>query len=209
VLRVSGGLDWRTGRAELSLQPNFALAMLDGEDNHQVVGVDLAGTWYATDRTQASFIVRNSQTRYAEGLEVLDVDTTMLGLSAQYAAGGMPRVQWVGALTFGGDDAVEPGSPYGRDLFGARVGAIVDFGGGHAMLASVASLTAEYDGQFIVPGTREDDQLGATLGYEWGGLRARGWTVRAQLNYVDNSSTVALYDYDRVDAGVSLRKEFK
>jgi tetratricopeptide (TPR) repeat protein len=208
TLRLSGGLDWRTGKAELSLQPNFAMAMLDGEDNHQVVGLDLAGTWYATGRTQASFIVRNSQTRYAEGLEVLDVDTTMLGVSAQYAMTGMPRVQWVGALTFGGDDAVEPGSPYGRDLFGARAGAIVDFGSGHAMLASLATLTADYDGVFFGD-TREDDQLGASLGYEWGGLRARGWTVRAQLNYVDNSSTVALYDYDRVDAGVSLRKEFK
>ena len=77
------------------------------------------------------------------------------------------------------------------------------------MLAAVASLSSDYDGQFFVPGGREDDQLLTMLGYEWGGLRARGWTLRAQLSYVDNASTVAIYDYNRLDAGLSLRREFR
>ena len=58
-------------------------------------------------------------------------------------------------------------------------------------------------------GSRSDDQLIGTLGYDWARWRALGWTVRAQLNYIDNSSNVALYDYDRIDAGLSVRREFR
>jgi tetratricopeptide (TPR) repeat protein len=204
VLRLAGGVDWRPGAFELSLQPNFAAVLLDGDDNHQVAGMDLAGTWHR-ERAQWSLNLRASQTRHADGLEILDVDTLIAGVAVQYAAA--PRTRLMTVLTFGTDDAVEAGSPYGRDLFGGRIGAIFEVGRGHALMASLASVSSSYDGTF--PGTRDDDQLGATLGYEWGGWRLRGWSVRTQLNYVDNRSTVALYDYDRLDAGVSVRKEFK
>ena len=206
VLRVAGALEWRPNVYELSLAPNFAMAMLDGEDNHQVVGVDLAGTRHF-DRARVSLNARSAQTRYADGLEVLDVDTLVFGVAAQYTTTAMPRVQYLGALTFGSDDAVEPGSAFGRDITGARVGAVIDFGGGHAMLAALSFLTADYDPSAF--GDRSDDQLAANFGYEWGGWRAVGWTLRGTLNYTDNSSTVALYEYDRLDAGVSIRKEFR
>ncbi len=207
VLRLAGGADWRPGRYEFSLQPNYAMAMLDGEDNHRVAGIDASGTWHG-NRAQASLIVRSSQTRYADGLEVLDVDTFVYGVTGQYTPRSMPRAQLTAGVTFGSDDAVEAGSPYGRDIFGGRLGASFGFGNAHSVTASVATVTAGYDGVFFGD-DRDDDQFGAALGYEWGGWRARGMTLRVQLNYTDNSSTVDLYDYDRLDAGVSLRKEFK
>jgi tetratricopeptide (TPR) repeat protein len=207
VLRVAGGAEWRPGQVELSLQPNFATAKLDGEDNHQVAGIDFAGIWHLT-RAQASLNVRSSRTRYADGLEVLDVDTLVYGLAAQFTPLALPRLQLLGSFTLGGDDAVEALSPYGRDLSGARVGAMVGFGASHSLLVSASTLMADYDGLFFGD-RRDDEQLALALGYEWGGLRLRGWTLRAQLNYVDNTSSVALYDYDRLDAGVSLRREFR
>ena len=209
VLQLAGGVDWRPGRLELSLKPNFALAMLDGEDNQQVAGLDASGTWHTSDRAQLSLNLRSGQTRYAEGLEVLDVDTFVFGIAATFIPRSLPRLQLFSAATLGSDDAVEPGSPYGRDISGGRIGATMAFGRGHTLLAALSSVSSDYDGQFFVPARREDDQLGVTLGYEWGGWRTRGMSLRVQLNYTDNSSTVELYDYDRIDAGVSLRKEFK
>jgi len=207
VLRVGGAVEWRPNQYEFSLRPNFAMSMLDGADNSQVVGVDLAGTRHF-EAAQVSLNVRSGQTRYADGLEVLDVDTLVYGVAAQYTTRSMPRVQYLGAITLGSDDAVESGSPYGRDIAGVRAGAVVDFGGGHALLVSVGMLAADYDGTFFGE-ERSDDQLSGTLGYEWGGWRAVGWTVRGQLNYADNSSSVALYDYNRIDAGLSIRREFR
>lgn len=208
VLRLAGGVEWRPGAVELSLQPNFGMVLLDGEDNHQVIGLDVAGIWHASERSQLSLNLRNSQTRYADGIEVLDVDTLALGIASQYTPASMPRVQLAAAVTLGGDDAVEPGSPYGRDLAGGRLGAVVGFGRSHTLLVSLASVSSDYDGLFF-GGAREDDQLGMSVGYEWGGLRGSGWTLRTQANYVDNSSTVTLYDYGRLDVGLSVRKEFR
>lgn len=207
-LRAAGAVEWRPGAVELSLQPNFAAVLLDGEDNHQVAGVDAVATWHG-DRSQWSLNARAGQTRYADGLEVLDVDTLIFAVAARLRPASMPRTQLLMAVTVGADDPVETGSQYGRDLLGGRLGAIVALGRGHAMLVSVASLSSDYDGEFFPGQTRDDDQLAAALGYEWGGLRATGWTLRAQLNYVDNRSTVTLYDYDRLDAGLSVRKEFR
>jgi len=209
VLRIGGALEWRPNQYEFSLRPNYAMSLLDGEDNNTVAGLDLAGTRHF-DRAQVSLNLRSSQTRYTEGLETLDVDTLVYGLAAQYATRSMPRVQYLGAIVLGSDDAVDSTSPYGRDITGLRVGAAVDLGGGHAVLVVASTLTADYEGDFFVPGEpRNDDQLGGMLGYEWGGWRALGWTVRTQLNYVDNSSSIALYDYQRIDAGLSIRKEFR
>jgi tetratricopeptide (TPR) repeat protein len=208
VLRLAGGIEWRPSQWEFGLQPGFGYVMLDGENNHQVIGVDVSGTRHF-EQARVSLNVRSGQTRYAEeALETLDVDTLVYGVAAQYTTLTMPRVQFVSAVTAGSDEAVDPGSQYSRDITGFRLGAITDFGGGHALLVSVASVSSDYDGIFFGQ-ARGDDQLGGALGYEWGGLRALGWTLRAQLNYTDNRSNVALYEYDRVDAGVSVRKEFR
>ena len=206
ALRVAGGVEWRPGSFELRLQPSYATVLLDGEDNHDVAALDASGVWHR-ERGQWSLNARAGQTRYTEDLDILDVDTLLLGLAGQYRPAGAPRTEWFAMLTLGTDDAVEDGSPYGRDLVGGRVGFAFGFGRGHALMASAAGITADYDGEF--PGSRSDDQFGGTLGYEYGAWRALGWTLRAQLNYVDNRSTVALYDYDRLDAGLSVRKEFR
>ncbi|MGH8441383.1 MAG: FimV/HubP family polar landmark protein [Nevskiaceae bacterium] len=204
VLRLAGAVEWRPNQYEFSLRPNYTLSLLDGEDNNTVTGVDLAATRHF-QRGQLSLNVRSGQARYTEVLEVLDVDTLLYGLAGQYTT---PRVQYLGAVTIGTDDAVEPGSQFGRDLAGLRAGAVVDLGRGNGLLASIAMLSSDYD-QPPFGQTRSDDQLVGTLGFDWGGWRTLGWAVRAQLSYVDNSSTVALYDYDRIDLGVSIRREFK
>lgn len=203
ALRVGAGVEWRPAAVELRLQPSYATVMLDGEENHDVAAVDTAAVWHK-EQGQASLNLRASQTRYTENLDILDVDTLLLGLAGQYRPIGAPRTQWFGVLTLGTDDAVEGGSPYGRDLLGGRVGLVLILGSGQAAMVSLAGLSSDYDSD-----SRRDDQLGATLGYEWGVWRPLGWTLRAQVNYVDNQSTVALYDYDRLDAGVSVRKEFR
>lgn len=205
ALRVAGAVEWRPGAVELRLQPSYATVLLDGEDNHAVTAVDASGVWQR-ERGQWSLNARGGQTRYAEGLEILDVDTLLLGVAAQYRPVSAPRTQWFGVLTLGAEDAVETGSQYGRDLVGGRVGLAVNVAPAHAVMVSLAALGSDYDD---FPGGRSDDQFGGTVGYEYGAWRSRGWMLRAQLNYVDNQSTVALYDYDRLDAGVSVRKEFR
>jgi outer membrane protein len=208
VLRLAGAVEWRPGAFEYALRPNYTKALLDGEDNHQIIGVDGSATRHF-ERAQVSLNLRSSQTRFTDELSVLDTDGFAIGLAGQYVVLAQRRWQFMGAVTLAADDAVEAGSPFGRDVTGLRAGVATDLGRGHSLLLVLSTLTADYDGEFFIPEDRSDDQLAGTLGYEWGGLRALGWALRGQVSYVDNSSNVPLYDYDRIDAGISLRKEFR
>lgn len=207
VLRLGGGLEWRPRQWIVSLVPNATYAMLDGEENHQVIAADGAAS-YDFGSTQYAVSLRYAQQRYTEALAVQDIDTLLYGLSTQTRAAFLPRVQFSAAVTAGTDEPVQTGSQFGRDVFGVRAGALIDVGRGSALLVSLASVASDYDGRFFV-GPRSDDQLSAALGFESGLWRDTGWRLRLQASYIDNASTIELYDYDRIDAGLSVRKEFK
>lgn len=208
VLRAGGGLEWRPNRWTVALLPNGAYAMLDGAENHQLLAADGSAA-YAFDDAQLALNVRYAQQRYVEALALQDIDTLLYGLSTQVRLRALPRVLLTGAATAGGDEAVSPGSPFGRDLLGLRVGATVDLGAGSAVTITAASLASDYDGLFFTLQPRTDEQLSGAVAFESGLWREAGWRLRLQASYVDNASTVALYDYDRIDAGLSVRKEFK
>lgn len=53
---------------------------------------------------------------------------------------------------------------------------------------------------------RRDTQFDASLGLR--AIIARGLSVRPRVTYTRNKSNLALYDYDRVTASISIRKEF-
>jgi tetratricopeptide (TPR) repeat protein len=207
VVRLGGGLEWRPSRWTVSLLPSGTYAMLDGEENHQVIAADGSAV-YGLEDAQVALNLRYAQQRYTDVLAVQDIDTLLYGISTQLRLRAWPRLQLGAAVSAGTDEAVEASSPFGRDLLGVRASARVDLGRGNSISFSVADLDSDFDGRFFGE-ARTDEQLSGALGYEWGAWRATGWSFRIQASYVDNASTVALYDYDRLDAGLSLRREFK
>ena len=207
VARLGGGVEWRPDRWVIALLPSGTYAMLDGQENHQVLAAD-ASAAYGLGDAQYALNLRYAQQRYVDALTVQDIDTLLYGFSTQTRLRWLPRVLFNAGLTLGTDEAIETGSPFGRDMTGVRVGALVDLNRGSALLLSIASLGSDFDGRFFGE-TRSDDQLSASIGLESGLWRDTGWKLRLQASYVDNASTVALYDYNRIDAGLSVRKEFK
>lgn len=207
ALGVRGGFEWRPGATVVSLTPGVAWSYLGGAANHRVTAIDLAVAHH-DDPSQVGVTARISQLRFAEALvlDLQEVDSTLVGLTAMSR---WPKgFQLASALTLGEDTPVAATSPFGRSLRGARVTASLDIGGNTTVLLSGALLQSDYDGRFF-GATRSDEQKSAALGLAWRPRRLRGWSVRAQLDWVDNQSDVALYRYERVDAGVTLRREFK
>lgn len=54
---------------------------------------------------------------------------------------------------------------------------------------------------------RYDEQYDLSVGFNW--RPVQDWTVRPQVSYTRVDSNMALYDYDRIDASVTLRRDFK
>ncbi|HUR41359.1 MAG TPA: FimV/HubP family polar landmark protein [Verrucomicrobiae bacterium] len=204
ALRLSGGAEWRPGPWLVSLLPGGSYVMLDGEENHQSLGVDGLGA-YTFGAGQVALNLRFAQTRYTDALEVQDVDTTLFGVSGQAGLGGLLVSA---AATVGNEEATETGSPFGRDLLGFRVAVVARLLAGHTLTATTARLQSDYEASFFGQ-VREDRQSSATLQYDWQLAPAMGLTLGAHAGVITNESTVALYAYERIDAGLSLRKEFK
>ncbi len=53
---------------------------------------------------------------------------------------------------------------------------------------------------------REDELYDVVAGASWS--IAKGWSLRAQVLYLENDSNIDLFEYDRTDASLNLRVDF-
>jgi hypothetical protein len=52
----------------------------------------------------------------------------------------------------------------------------------------------------------KDNQYAAGIGVSW--LFAKDWRLSPQITYLRNQSNIAIYEYDRTQVFVSVRKDF-
>ena len=63
------------------------------------------------------------------------------------------------------------------------------------------------DGTFF-GGKRDDNQLALTVAADLQDFPARRWTLTPRVRYMKNDSNISLYEYDRFEAVVYLRRGF-
>ena len=56
---------------------------------------------------------------------------------------------------------------------------------------------------------RTDRQWSALVATEYQNWPGTGWSLAPRIRYVKNDSNVALYEFDRVEAGIFLRRSFR
>jgi len=54
---------------------------------------------------------------------------------------------------------------------------------------------------------RAERQYDVAAGLAW--RFAKDWSLRPQLTYTRNKANITLYDYDRIEASLTLRRDFK
>lgn len=132
---------------------------------------------------------------------VRDGDRTALGVS--YASRlGVAAVQVGRERT---DDAA--GDHFSNDFLGASIAIEHPLSDRMMVTASLAGESRDYkaaDPLFLAP--RDDGQFDASLGLKI--LVRENLILRPQVTYTRNESNIALYDYERVTAAVTLRTEF-
>ncbi len=203
--RAGAALEWRNGTTTVNGTASYSYAELDGQENNNNTALDLATSILLSESWQLGLGARRAALRFVDALSVQDVDSTLVSVALSTST---DRFQWSGGLTGGKDDAVQPGSPFSRSLFGARLSAFMNTGNSRYLQASVAGLQSNYDDLFF-GSERKDTQYSAQLGLEWRDFPVRLWGIKTQLTYVDNRSDIVIYDYDRFDIGLALRREFR
>jgi hypothetical protein len=95
-----------------------------------------------------------------------------------------------------------------RGIIGARLVGQYGFDANLDLYATLGVQDSDYDTEnFVFQATRHDKLYEAALGLVW--RLQRDWSLRPQITYTRNSSTIAIYHYDRWDLSVTVRRDFR
>jgi hypothetical protein len=204
-------LEWSWGGTRLDLGAGIDVDWLDGESHQRSVALDLgigrrvAGAW------QLGLDSRLAGLRFQQdALAVMDVNRWLAAFSVSRIDIGEHRGRLGAALLVGGDDERRSASAYGNERWGARLYTGWSMSETASLYAEVAYLDTNYDdapGFFGVD--RADRQWSALVATEYQNWPATGWSLAPRIRYVKNDSNVSLYEFDRVEAGVFLRRSFR
>lgn len=202
ILNGLGGFNWQRdawfGRAVL----DGYWGSRDGNPNESYLGLDALVGRRLSDSWDATLGLRGGAQRYDESIEVLEVNRFLysLGVTRRFDSRAQLSVQVLG----GNDSEQIEGSPYGNSKIGGRLGLSMPVGASAWLLASLGSLTSDYDGLFF-GSPRKDTQLFAMLQFEIRDVLIRDLAIIPRVRYVNNDSDVELYSYDRTEMGIAFR----
>jgi hypothetical protein len=193
--RFTGGVDGYAG-------------WLDGDDHERGVNLNLGASRRFGDFYEGAVSLRAGTLEYRqESLRILDADRYLAGASlTRTNIGGMAARAGV-ALLIGADDAKHAGSPYSNDRYGMRLFGSMPVRPDATVYGELSGISTHFDGSFF-GGTRDDDQLGLTVALDLQNFPLRNWSVTPRLRFVKNDSNVSLYEYNRFEAVVFIRRAF-
>jgi tetratricopeptide (TPR) repeat protein len=208
---ASAGISYlhRLGSWRGSFGVNGTYGWLDGDDHDVTANVDLGLARRLATSWEVALNARAGRQQYEEeALEVLDIDRYVGGVSLTRLDLGERAGRLGVALLGGRDDARRDGSPYGNDRLGARL-----FGGlllrpRSSLYADLAWQETDYGDSDFFGQTRRDEQWSAQLAFEFQNWPAAQWNVSPRVRFIDHDSTVSLYDYDRTEFALFVRRSF-
>jgi tetratricopeptide (TPR) repeat protein len=178
----------------------------DGQD-YRLAG--LLGEWYRKlgVRTRVHYFGQYAQLRYGQSLyEVNDYDQLVLGAGLLHATS--LKTLFAGSLFAGGEQAVNHRADGDKAILGLRLGAQRVFGA-----ATTGYVNAGYqDGGYretnlIFDTKRKDRVFDVNAGLDW--RVTQHWVLRPRVVYVRQASNIVIYEYDRLDVSLLLRRDFR
>ena len=180
---------------------------LDGEKTRDSLGLTTDYRRLIGKQNQISVTALATRFEFIpEALQISDYNLYQLGLGWLHASANGRTA--VGATLLGGveketngrDDGDKPffgGRLTLQQAFSDRIGAFFLAGAQRGKYAKVNPL---FDFQ------REDTLYDVAAGVSWS--FAKGWALRPQVLYFKNNSNAPLFEYDRTDVSLNLRKDF-
>ncbi len=203
------GVALGSGRDTVKVGIHTGRFWLDEDVNRDNYGMDLSLQHFYEPSAAVTLFAQHNRLRHAdEELEANDVNQNIVG------------VNWFRALSGTGSDVVFFSSYLGQenDINGRADGAksLVGFGvGGQKALTPSLALYGNFGLQYgnykeinqAFQVDRRDEFRVAEVGVSWS--VSKDWSLRTDLTHYDNESNIAINDYDRTDASISVRRDFR
>jgi tetratricopeptide (TPR) repeat protein len=204
-LDVGAIWNWKKDDNGFSLAVNNLLSAVDRKYSRRDNGLTMTYTRQAGASVQLAAFARAGISRFNDAaLSVRDVNQAMVGLSLNksFAASQVSL-----SLTGNSDTTVDSAAPFSTDGYGVSLSNIW-FGAAGAQYTLSANLSkTKYDDAYFGL-ARQDDVYGLSATGVWLNFPGKDWMTTARLGYSMKDSTVSLFEFNRIDAGVTFRKMF-
>jgi len=201
------GLGYSEGRANTRFGIAVGRYWLDNATTRENYGVAAAWQYLVGSEDQIAVSAGAARFQYEqESLVANDFDLF------QVAAGWVHAINngrgAVGLTALGGlDDATRDRVDGDRPFYGARItlqNSFTDRIGAFLFAGAQRGKYSRPNPSF--DSTRRDALYDVTAGVVWS--FAPGWSLRPQIVYTKNDSNIALYEFDRTDISINVRKDF-
>jgi hypothetical protein len=204
TLRVGGG------PTVFSIGGGAYYGLLDGDAHHWGASIDLALSHDFGEGWRTTGLLRGGTLRYDDefsSLSVMEVDQFLGAFSLQRAG----AAGYFGMTVFAGtDDPRESGSAYGNDRLGMQMQAGSQGASGNGAQFQLGYQEVDYDDTPGFFGTdRTDDIWYATITGEIRDWPVAGMSLLPRVAWYQNESSIPLYEYDRIEFGLTLRRSFR
>ena len=184
---------------------------LDGKTNRDTSGANAEWRHLLDPANQLSLFGQYARFRFEPTISVNDFNQSTYGVSWLHVAGeGKGMIM---ASLFAGNESAPLRADGGKRFNGVRLGGQVLLNDKTELFAAFGAQVGRYDlanaafSSATESVTRDDRQIDANLGINW--HFGNAWTLRPQIAYTHNNSNIVIYQFDRTDVSVTIRRDFK
>ena len=179
---------------------------LDGKNNRDTDGVNAEWRHLINPSNQLSAFGQYARYRFEPTIRENNFDQSTYGGNWLHIFNDGKGL--VSASLFTGDERAPERADGGKRFDGLRLGGQVQLNEKTELFAGLGMQFSKYDvANLAFSATRDDKQYDANLGLNWHYDKA--WTVRPQISYIRNNSNIVIYQFDRTDVSITIRRDFK
>jgi len=184
---------------------------LDGKTNRDTAGLSAEWRHLINPANQLSAFGQYTRYRFEPTISVNDFDQSTYGVNWLHVVDEGKAL--VSATLFSGDERAPLRADGGKRFNGLRLGGQIRLNEKTELFGGIGAQFSKFElanAAFSSPTeslTRDDKQYDANLGLSWHYDKA--WTLRPQISYLRNNSNIVIFQHDRTDVSVTIRRDFK
>ncbi|MDP2804878.1 MAG: tetratricopeptide repeat protein [Gallionellaceae bacterium] len=202
------GVSFIWGESTFRMGTSFSQFNIAHAKNRDAFG--LTGDWRRNlnANSQVNMFMQHSRNRFADTASQLNnFDQNVAGTGYLYNFEGI-KTSVFSSLNWSSERAMYDRADGNKVGYGLRIGAQKTLNGSMEVFSNVGYQIGNYDKQNVAfLAARNDKQYDVTLGGAWHPNKA--WTVRSQASYSKNNSSILIYSFDRLDASITVRRDFR
>ncbi|MHB8667092.1 MAG: surface lipoprotein assembly modifier [Burkholderiales bacterium] len=184
---------------------------LNGKTNRDTSGINAEWRHLLNPANQLSGFAQYARYRFESDISVNNFNQSTYGANWLHVSSDGKGL--LSASLFAGDESASLRADGGKRFNGVRLGGQMQINDRTEVFAGLGAQFSRYQqanaafSSATSSLTRDDKQYDASLGINWHYNKL--WTVRPQLAYMRNNSNIVIYQFDRTDVSVTLRRDFK